>query len=38
MSGPTPATAQTRNAVKDSLQPLAAGDLVLVACSGGADS
>lgn len=34
----TPAVADTRRAVRDSLHDLASGDLVLVACSGGADS
>ncbi|HCK79217.1 MAG TPA: tRNA lysidine(34) synthetase TilS [Actinobacteria bacterium] len=38
MSGPGPAISQVRNAVRHALEPLAAGDLVLVACSGGADS
>ncbi len=38
MSGPPAATAQVRNAVRDALEPLGAGELVLVACSGGADS
>jgi tRNA(Ile)-lysidine synthase len=36
--GPGPAVAEVRNAVRDSLADLAAGSLVLVACSGGADS
>jgi tRNA(Ile)-lysidine synthase len=36
--GPGPAVAEVRNAVRVSLADLAAGDLVLVACSGGADS
>jgi tRNA(Ile)-lysidine synthase len=36
--GPGPAVAEVRNAVRESLSGLAAGDLVLVACSGGADS
>jgi len=34
----TPAVADTRRAVRDSLSDLTAGDLVIVACSGGADS
>jgi len=38
MSGPAPALAQVRVAVREALEPLAAGDLVLVACSGGSDS
>ena len=33
-----PAVAEVRNAVRGSLSDLAEGDLVLVACSGGADS
>jgi tRNA(Ile)-lysidine synthase len=36
--GPGAAVAEVRNAVRASLSDLAAGDLVLVACSGGADS
>jgi tRNA(Ile)-lysidine synthase len=36
--GPGPAVAQVRHAVRAGLAGLAAGDLVLVACSGGADS
>jgi tRNA(Ile)-lysidine synthase len=36
--GPGPAVAEVRNAVRADLADLAAGDLVLVACSGGADS
>jgi tRNA(Ile)-lysidine synthase len=36
--GPGPAVAEVRNAVRDCLSDLADGDLVLVACSGGADS
>jgi tRNA(Ile)-lysidine synthase len=36
--GPGVAVAEVRNAVRASLSDLAAGDLVLVACSGGADS
>jgi tRNA(Ile)-lysidine synthase len=35
--GPGAAVAEVRNAVRASLSDLAAGDLVLVACSGGAD-
>jgi tRNA(Ile)-lysidine synthase len=38
MAGPHPAVAGTRGAVRDCLADLAAGDLVLAACSGGADS
>ena len=38
MSGPTPAVAAVRLAVRRGLADLAAGDLVLVAASGGADS
>lgn len=38
MSGPHPATAAIRVAVRDALAEFATGDLVLVACSGGADS
>lgn len=36
--GPHPAVAQVRLAVRQAIAGLAAGDLVLVACSGGADS
>jgi len=36
--GPSPAVAEIRTAVRESLRDLAPGDLVLVACSGGADS
>jgi tRNA(Ile)-lysidine synthase len=36
--GPGPAVAEVRSAVRAELADLAAGDLVLVACSGGADS
>ena len=36
--GPRPAVAEIRNAVRESLQDLGPGDLVLAACSGGADS
>lgn len=36
--GPHPSVAQVRNAVRAELADLAAGELVLVACSGGADS
>jgi tRNA(Ile)-lysidine synthase len=36
--GPGVAVAEVRNAVRANLSDLAAGDLVLVACSGGADS
>jgi tRNA(Ile)-lysidine synthase len=36
--GPGVAVAEVRNAVRDCLADLTAGDLVLVACSGGADS
>src|SRR6266704_2490083 len=36
--GPGVAVAEVRNAVRASLSDLAAGELVLVACSGGADS
>ncbi len=36
--GPTPAVAAVRYAVRAALADLTAGDLVLVACSGGADS
>ncbi|HEY3957116.1 MAG TPA: tRNA lysidine(34) synthetase TilS [Streptosporangiaceae bacterium] len=38
MAGPHPAVAGTRAAVRHCLADLAAGDLVLAACSGGADS
>jgi tRNA(Ile)-lysidine synthase len=38
MGGPHPAVAATRAAVRHCLADLAAGDLVLAACSGGADS
>ncbi|QGN58382.1 tRNA lysidine(34) synthetase TilS [Nostocoides sp. HKS02] len=38
MSGPDPATAATRVAVRALLAECAPGDVVLVACSGGADS
>ncbi|GAA2734926.1 tRNA lysidine(34) synthetase TilS [Pedococcus aerophilus] len=38
MSGPHPATAAVRLAVRTALGECAPGDLVLVACSGGADS
>ncbi|WNB85307.1 tRNA lysidine(34) synthetase TilS [Cellulomonas sp. ATA003] len=38
MSGPAPAVAAARRAVRDALTDLDAGDLVLVACSGGPDS
>ena len=38
MTGPDPATAAVRVAVRATLSECAAGDLVLVACSGGADS
>ena len=38
MTGPHPAVAATRVAVRAELAPLPAGALVLVACSGGADS
>ena len=38
MTGPHPATAATRNAVRAVLGECDPGDLVLVACSGGADS
>ncbi|HEY3535759.1 MAG TPA: tRNA lysidine(34) synthetase TilS, partial [Pedococcus sp.] len=38
MSGPHPATAAVRLAVRECLTECAPGDLVLVACSGGADS
>lgn len=38
MPGPDPAVAATRHAVRDHLGGLPAGSLVLVACSGGADS
>ena len=36
--GPSPAVAEIRNAVRESLRDLDPGDLVLAACSGGADS
>src|ERR671922_422006 len=36
--GPPPAVATIRSAVRDGLSGLEAGDLVLAACSGGADS
>ena len=36
--GPHPAVAAVRQAVRRALAPLAPGDLVLAACSGGADS
>ena len=36
--GPSTAVAEVRNAVRACLSDLAAGDLVLAACSGGADS
>ena len=36
--GPGVAVAEVRNAVRACLADLTAGDLVLVACSGGADS
>lgn len=36
--GPAPAVAAVRNAVRDCVADLAAGELVLAACSGGADS
>ncbi len=38
MAGPHPAVAGTRAAVRDCLADLAPGELVLAACSGGADS
>jgi tRNA(Ile)-lysidine synthase len=38
VSGPAPAVAAIRNAVRDCVADLAPGDLVLAACSGGADS
>ncbi len=38
MPGPAPAVAATRLAVRESLAELSAGAMVLVACSGGADS
>jgi tRNA(Ile)-lysidine synthase len=38
MGGPHPAVAQLRTAVRQCVTDLDAGDLVLVACSGGADS
>src|ERR1700731_1627410 len=36
--GPSPAVAEVRNAVRDAVTDLDTGELVLVACSGGADS
>jgi tRNA(Ile)-lysidine synthase len=36
--GPSPAVAEVRNAVRETVADLDTGDLVLVACSGGADS
>lgn len=36
--GPSPAVAEIRNAVRECLSDVAPGDLVLAACSGGADS
>ena len=36
--GPAPAVATVRNAVRDAISDLEPGDLVLAACSGGADS
>lgn len=36
--GPAPAVAAIRNAVRDSIADAAPGDLILAACSGGADS
>jgi tRNA(Ile)-lysidine synthase len=36
--GPSPAVAEVRNAVREALDDLEPGDLVLAACSGGADS
>src|SRR5215510_13178619 len=36
--GPAPAVAEVRSAVRQCLEEFAAGDLVLAACSGGADS
>ena len=36
--GPSPAVAEVRNAVRDTVSDLDPGDLVLAACSGGADS
>ena len=36
--GPPPAVAEVRSAVRDALAGIEAGDLVLAACSGGADS
>jgi tRNA(Ile)-lysidine synthase len=36
--GPSPAVAEVRNAVREALDDLAPGELVLAACSGGADS
>ncbi|PWD50608.1 tRNA lysidine(34) synthetase TilS [Serinibacter arcticus] len=38
MTGPHPAVARTRTAVRDELRDLPEGSLVLVACSGGPDS
>ena len=38
MTGPPAAVADTRRAVRDALADLEPGDVVLVACSGGADS
>ncbi len=38
MTGPAPDVAEVRVAVRDALADLSTGDLVLVACSGGADS
>ncbi len=38
MAGPHPAVAEIRHAVRGSVASLAAGDLVLAACSGGPDS
>jgi tRNA(Ile)-lysidine synthase len=38
VSGPAPAVAAVRNAVRDCVADLAPGDVVLAACSGGADS
>src|SRR3984957_3038670 len=36
--GPSPAVAEVRNAVRETLADLDPGELVLAACSGGADS
>ena len=36
--GPSPAVAEVRNAVRETLDDLDTGELVLAACSGGADS